>query len=138
MRTVKFFALFILLILNFSPSVAQADYTVPLDQITVDALTEGIGPGDVVCLEAGIRHKLLLKNFNGTANNPIIVKNCGGQTVINATQESNGSRPGYGLLVSASNYIRVTGTGDPNHTYGITVNGAASGRDGDGPQWYGY
>lgn len=107
---------------------ADPDFTIPVNQATVDAVTMGIKPGDVVCLQAGTRTTTLrLLNFKGSASKPIIVKNCGGQVVVDLPPNGDGSLPGTGIAVSNSSYVRLTGSGDPNHEYGIDVAGAVMG-----------
>ncbi len=93
----------------------NCDYTLPLTTYKLDGNVTNIQPGDVVCLEAGSRTtNMRLENLHGTAENPIVIKNCGGQ--LNFAQGKN-------LSVSASSHIRLTGTGHPDHFYGIRSGG---------------
>ena len=78
-----------------------------------------IKPGSVVCIPAGNYPYINLREFNGTATNPIIVKNCDGQVVITGKS--------YGISITKSSHFKLTGTGDPNYTYGFKVDGTASG-----------
>ena len=90
-------------------------YTLPLNVWKVDGDALNIQPGDVICLEAGTRNRMRLENLHGTAENPIIIKNCGGQLT---TTESD-----YGIKVAHSSFVHLTGTGDPNVEYGIRAGG---------------
>jgi hypothetical protein len=130
-QQLKLFAsLFLLLILSPFQNVSAQDYDhfIPLSQSTVDADAMSIQPGDVVCLEAGTRAAALrLLNLQGTASNPIVIKNCGGKTLFNIPLNSNGSRAGSGISISNSNHFRLTGTGDDTHQYGIDVAGPVMG-----------
>lgn len=93
----------------------NCDYTIPVNVVYVDADTLNIQPGDVICIQAGERTHLGLKNFHGTASQPIIFKNCGGQVVI-----SNDNFY-YGIRLDNCKYFRFTGTGSPQHLYGFKV-----------------
>ncbi|HEY9006880.1 MAG TPA: malectin domain-containing carbohydrate-binding protein [Ohtaekwangia sp.] len=96
-------------------------YTVGLNETNVDGKALGIKPGDVVCIQAGNRSTIRFANFQGTAAQPIIIKNCGG--LVNVAN----SDKGYALWFSNSRYFRITGTGDAGYTYGIRAKAAKSG-----------
>jgi len=84
------------------------DYTVGVDVSFVDGLENyaDVKPGDTICIEAGTRPSLKLRNFRGESGNPIVVINSGGTVVI------QGSSDDYaGIDIRDSEYIRVTGTG---------------------------
>lgn len=74
-----------------------------------------VKPGDVICIEAGVRGRLKLVGFQGTKEKPLIFKNCGGQVIFD-NLEINGS-----LIIVNSRFFRVTGTGSPKHKYGFLV-----------------
>jgi hypothetical protein len=93
------------------------DYIVPANTYSVDGSALGIQPGNTICLSAGMSYKnIVFKNIIGTAENPIIIKNCGGTAVLNATGLS------FGLKTQNSKYFRITG-GNTFNVYGIKVNG---------------
>jgi hypothetical protein len=109
-------------------SAQEYDHFIRLTQTTFDAAAAGVQPGDVVCLEAGIRTgALILRNFQGTAEAPVLIKNCGGKTVFSIPRNPDNTRFGYGVLVLNSSHIRLTGSGDTAHTYGIDVSGPVMG-----------
>ena len=91
------------------------DYTLPSGTWKLDGAAQNIQPGDVVCLEAGPRGNMRLENLHGTLANPIIIKNCDGQVTINTES--------YGIAVLQSSHIRLTGSGDAAHQYGIRAGG---------------
>jgi hypothetical protein len=101
-------------------------YTIELNQEYVDAtkLNVKIGPGSVICLKAGTRRQLKLMNFIGTAANPIIVKNCGGQAVISNTDLR------FGISIEGSRHLKITGTGATGIKHGIKI--ARTGRGASG------
>ena len=63
--------------------VNNCTYTVKPNEWFVDGTN--IPPGSVICIPAGTRGALLLKNFKGTAANPIIVINKGGKVTLSTT-----------------------------------------------------
>ncbi len=127
-RRIYLFILFVGLC-SISPQLVNAAedgscgcaYTLPSDGWLVDGDQLNIQPGDVVCLAAGFRGGMELRNLHGTPANPIIIKNCGGQVVLGTV--------GYGqstINVARSSNIRLTGTGDPGFFYGISAGGTVS------------
>src|SRR5687767_9155758 len=58
-------------------------YIVPERMHIIDGNVLGLKPGAVICLNSATIYKnLLFKNINGTAEQPIVIKNCGGTAVI--------------------------------------------------------
>src|SRR3989344_107878 len=104
------------------------DFTIGLNVTTADGFGNysAARPGNTVCLTAGNRGGLKLINFKGTATAPITFINHGGKVVMNVGS-SNG---GIGISVFGSQYIHLTGTGDPTVKYGIEIyNGGNSAVD---------
>jgi len=99
------------------------DHDIPVGTNSVKGTDLGVKPGDVVCVEAGDRPFLTLEGIVGTEADPVVIKNCGGQVKI-----ANSDR-GYGLLINASSFFHVTGTGDPNVKYGFDVSASRTGPD---------
>lgn len=97
----------------------DCDHTHPFDQWLLDGDALNVQPGDVVCLEtsAGERGRMHITNMIGTPSDPIIIKNAPGQLVFE--EDSN-----YSIWITASSDFRLTGTGDPNHFYGIRAGGS--------------
>ncbi|AHM62947.1 hypothetical protein D770_23510 [Flammeovirgaceae bacterium 311] len=80
-----------------------------------------IKPGSTVCVQAGKRGRLKLIGFKGTKDQPIVLKNCGGQVVFeNTTQEGT-------FIVENSRYFHITGTGDSRFKYGFLLRTATKG-----------
>ena len=87
--------------------------------------TIGVKPGDKVCFQSGTRPDLLIKNFNGTAANPITITNmCDGKVILKASA-------GTGRLayIGNSSFIRFTGSANPNEQYGIEFTSAVQAID---------
>lgn len=97
---------------TFSQS-CNCDITIPISQTLIDGANNSILPGKVICLTAGTRKQLKIRNLTGTAANPIIIKNCGGVVNISASY-------GYGIWVENSKYFKISGTGSSDK-YGINV-----------------
>jgi parallel beta-helix repeat protein len=93
-------------------------YTIGTEVSTVDAWTKyaDIKPGDTVCIAAGSRRQLTLRNFKGTVQAPITFINFEGQVVIDSTAST-------GILIQNSQHFRLTGTGSSDE-YGIRVIGS--------------
>ncbi len=76
-------------------------------------------PGSVLCIKAGRYSYINLQNIRGTASNPVIIKNCGGQVVVSGRT--------YGISITKSSHFKFVGTGAPGSRYGIKVDGSISG-----------
>jgi len=63
-------------------------------------------PGDVLCLPAGTRQNIQVKNLHGSPGSPITIRNSGGNVFITGTLYANG-----GIGIQNSSYLRVTGSG---------------------------
>ncbi|MGX1928614.1 T9SS type A sorting domain-containing protein [Flagellimonas sp. 2504JD4-2] len=76
-------------------------------------------PGDTICIPAGNYAGIRFYDFEGTASQPLIIKNCGGKVVLTESVYT-------GISFKKSKFIRLTGTGDSSHTYGIEIAGTGS------------
>ncbi|MGB3851824.1 MAG: hypothetical protein WA958_17785, partial [Tunicatimonas sp.] len=96
-----------LLLIIACPVVSLADcgcdYVVPSGKHEIDGKALGIGAGDVVCLQAGTAYgNLKFLNIVGTASNPVIIKNCGGQVTISSSASVS-------LKLLRSKHFRISG-----------------------------
>jgi dienelactone hydrolase len=73
-------------------------------------------PGDTVYIPAGTYKVIDLGNFQGTAERPIIIRNKGGQVVVN----------GQFRFSNKPEHFRLLGNGTPGITYGFKVDGQLS------------
>jgi hypothetical protein len=73
-----------------------------------------IKPGNVFCFK-NIQYSrgIIIANFAGTESQPIIIKNCGGQTIIDTRE--------YGVIFRNSKHFKFLGNGDPAVKYGFKV-----------------
>lgn len=94
---------------------SSCDYVVAEGDVQIDGRALGLSPGSLIGLDANILYKgLSFTNLLGTPEQPIIIRNCGGQVFI------DGTGMGYGIKFSNSRYFRITG-GETNDAYGIVV-----------------
>jgi hypothetical protein len=96
--------------------VTDCTYTIMPSQSQFDG--SNVAPGSVLCIPAGSRNALLLKNLKGTADKPIIIINKGGAVIFNATVSA-----GYTFKTTNCQYFKVTGNGSPGVKYGFVING---------------
>ncbi|MEX0314811.1 MAG: T9SS type A sorting domain-containing protein [Allomuricauda sp.] len=80
-------------------------------------------PGDTICIPAGNYAGIRFYDFEGTATQPLVIKNCGGKVVLTESSYT-------GISFKKSKYIRLTGSGDSSHTYGIEIAGTGGGSAG--------
>jgi hypothetical protein len=113
------------ILLSFSAQAQDCgcDHTIELSTTHIDGSQMGVKAGDVICLKAGKRTNLYIKNIKGAANNYVTIKNCGGQVVL-------GGDVNNGILVQNSRYFRITGTGDSSYEYGIKIDRTKAGSQG--------
>lgn len=94
------------------------EHTIGLNITIADARTNytAVKPGDIVCVTAGSRSTLVLKNFSGTSEQPITFINFGGQVVFDKSAS-------FAIYIRNSRFIHLTGTGNANVPYGFKING---------------
>lgn len=97
-------------------AVTNCSYTVQPSEWMIDGTK--IPAGSTVCIPAGTRGALLLKNFKGTAANPIIFINKGGKVTFSTTATAS-----YAFKTQNCQYFKILGSGAPGVTYGINING---------------
>ncbi len=123
---VSYYGLFILSWLRLTSAMAGesalpggCDHLLfPPDNATVTILEPatlpGLGPGDVVCLSAGLYHQILVRNLEGQEGQAIQIRNFGGRVVI-----SNEAH--YGISVRHASHLQIRGDGDPDTPFGIAI-----------------
>ncbi|RPI24281.1 MAG: hypothetical protein EHM61_17545 [Acidobacteria bacterium] len=75
-----------------------------------------VKPGDNVCIAAGSRVSLTLRNFDGAAGAPVVFRNFGGAVVFDGSAK-------VALKVQSTSHLRLTGSGEPPVKYGLQVRG---------------
>lgn len=97
------------IIFEFSPPAGNT--TTIIDSISCP----GIKPGDKIHLMQGTYFQILVQNIAGSADNPIEIRNFGGQAVI------NGESANYGISVRNCKFINLSGDGPESIFYGIHI-----------------
>jgi len=88
---------------------------------TTSAVTNQVfQPGDTLCLMAGIRGPLYLKDIVGSQENPIVILNKGGQSIIDSDLN-------YGIRFANCQNIVLSGAGDSQAEYGIFIRQVSGG-----------
>ncbi|MCD4773202.1 MAG: right-handed parallel beta-helix repeat-containing protein [Bacteroidales bacterium] len=86
-------------------------------------LVDGTGliyPGDTVCLQAGQKDYLLLRNIHGTEEQPVVILNKDGKVVIDTDHF-------YGIKFAACSFVKFSGNGSEANQYGILVSRVENG-----------
>lgn len=118
-KTLDSILVILFLLVSFSSqSQINCDYEIDASTSTITNIT--FQPGDTICLMAGLRGPLYLKNIVGTEENPIVIINKGGQCIIDSDLS-------YGLRFAESKHIVLSGTGDENENYGIYIREVTNG-----------
>ena len=99
---------------------AQCDHDIEASVFVIDGDEIDFTPGDVVCLLAGNKDFLLIKNVHGTSDNPITFINSGGAVIFDTDHF-------YGIKIAHSSFIKVMGNGVEELDYGIQIKRVAQG-----------
>lgn len=101
---------------NSNAFAITCDFTVPTNVYNINGRNtpyNTLKPGDTICISAGTRGTLYLRNFSGSIDNPIVIINYGGQVIIDTTT-------GYGMSIANIQHVRITGTGSADK-YGFVI-----------------
>lgn len=116
-----FFILFCASVFSSSQSqVEQCKYIIgppksgSVTTILNPASLPGIGPGDVICLEAGTFYQILVDGLQGECGQPITIRNHNGRVIVENDAH-------YGISVRNSSYLTITGNGDNDILYGLAI-----------------
>lgn len=85
----------------------------PSKLTVVNASSFSYKPGDVFCIKAGNYAEFRFIGFHGSADKPLVFKNCGGSVVIKAVTYP-------GVQFKDSTFVKVTGTGSGDK-YGLHI-----------------
>jgi len=111
---------------NSSFGQCNCDFTIPAGTgiYTFDGAVLGVKPGDVICLAAGLRERIVFKNVKGSATDYVKIINCNGQALV------GGPLVNQAISFSRSQFFKLSGTGDPAFKYGIFIVGSKGGTQG--------
>lgn len=99
---------------NFS--CGDCDHIIETNTGVVDGDELGIQPGQIIGLSGSgdSYNNITFNNITGTKENPIIIRNCDGQAIV----ESTGS---FGVKFKNSQHFKFIGDGDESTAYGIKI-----------------
>ena len=98
-------------------------FLVTTDKVFLDAHAapyNAAKPGDTLYILAGNRNYLLISNFQGNPDKPIVIINKGGQVTIDTDHY-------YGISIQNCRYIKFTGSGSTDNFYGFKILRVANG-----------
>jgi len=113
-----FILLFLITKLSFSQNI-NCDHSIDYNTTVVDG-TGFIYPGDTVCLLAGNKNYLLLRNIHGTDAEPIVILNKNGKVIIDTDHH-------YGIKFEGCSFVKLSGNGSETHQYGILISRVENG-----------
>ena len=100
-------------VVNSNSQNINCDHLVNPEDLMIDG--EGtIFPGDTICLLAGAKEYLFIKNLHGEADNYIVIINKDGEVIIDNDHY-------YGISVNNCSYLKITGSGVDETMYGIRI-----------------
>ncbi|BDX07857.1 right-handed parallel beta-helix repeat-containing protein [Planctobacterium marinum] len=104
---------------NQYQSDAECDVVIPSNQHLLDGETSGIDSGATICLAAGERGPLRIRNVLGSEEAPVVIRNEQG-TVTTTPYE-------YSIAIEGSKWLRLTSIApSESESYGIKLGGTLS------------
>jgi len=118
-RSLVFIVAFIALQMD---AVGQIQKACAISISTATSIFDGgsVQAGDTICLSAGQRSYLLLKNIQGTVQQPIVIINRNGGVIIDTDHF-------YGIKLSNCKHVKVIGTSSTSLPYGIRIQRVGNG-----------
>ncbi|MCF8307639.1 MAG: right-handed parallel beta-helix repeat-containing protein [Bacteroidales bacterium] len=103
-------------------SRGQCSITIPSETTLIDGNDYDFQSGDVICLEAGEKPYLLIRNIDpeGNFDQPVTIRNHNGEVTFDTDHY-------YGISFWNCNNIVLSGKGDDDYTYGIKILKVANG-----------
>jgi len=123
----NFLILLILIFASYVSAIANINDNCTIEIASDVLLVDGanINPGDVVCLLAGEKDYLILRDIQGTEEQPITIVNKGGAVIIDTDHS-------YGIKFDNCKHIIFSGDGEDGLEYGIQVKRVENEYDGAG------
>ncbi len=90
------------------------DHEISNDQQLFDGISNNVLPGDTICVLAGNRNYLELRNIQGSEGSPVTVINKGGVVLINSDWS-------YGIKLNDCSHTKFTGCGFDQIPYGFII-----------------
>ena len=118
----KYFLIILFLLTSVTKLISQninCDLMLNPEDLIIDG--EGtIFPGDTICLLAGAKEYLFIKNLHGEVDNYIVIINKDGEVIIDNDHY-------YGISINNCSYLKITGSGVNEIQYGIRILGVSNG-----------
>lgn len=115
---VLFSVFFVIIISNTKASRIDCTLEIASDIIFIDG--SAFNPGDVICLLSGNKDYLILKDIQGTEEQPITIVNKGGAVIINTDHF-------YGVKFDNCKHVILSGSGEEGLQYGIQIQRVGNG-----------
>jgi len=100
---------------GYRAKACNCDFIIDESVLYVDGNNLKIKPGATICIKASEKKYLGFANIHGTAEKPVTIVNCGGRVIVGNEDWY------YGIRFNNCSNFRITGTGDPQITYGFAV-----------------
>ncbi|MCA9664443.1 MAG: right-handed parallel beta-helix repeat-containing protein [Myxococcales bacterium] len=105
-----------------TPALAKT-HNIAASTSLIDGKALGVQPGDVICLAAGTRKQLIMRDVVGSAQSRVVIKACAGRVEIRGATS-------HGFLVLSSQHFQISGSGVAGQTYGIYIGATPAGSHG--------
>ncbi len=118
-----FILIFCIAAFSVSRLAEGANVTIQSSVLLIDGTSAPcnvVQPGDTVFLLGGPKDYMIIRNFTGSFQSPIIIINKIGKVIINTNHN-------YGIDIKNCKYIRFTGSGDPLYYFGISIERVGAG-----------
>ncbi len=103
---------------------SASNFTISVGETLFNGDAQGVSPGSTIAIEAGRYQSLRFEELVGDAQNPITIVNCGGKVDVGGPNANNA------IVLANSKFVRITGSGEANITYGINILGSRKGSQG--------
>lgn len=125
MSKIKYLVPFLIWACICSKPALSQEHIFYVDTLTtvVDAYAppfNAVQPGDTISFDAGWRPYILIRNFTGTIDKPVLFINGNGQVSIDTDHY-------YGISIQNCRFARLTGTGDAKNFYGFLISRVSNG-----------
>jgi len=101
-------------------SCSSCTFIIPPGTRSLDGDVMGLKPGDVICFDAASKYAgITFNHINGTADKPIIIRNCNGRAIVHEETVP------YAIRFENSAHFRITG-GEREGELGIKITGSPS------------
>ena len=112
-------------IYDLAVSCDEVDFLYTPEVRTFNGVENGVTPGSVIGIEAGVYERIIFEDLVGTSENPVFIVNCGGRVEVGNPEVNNA------IIINNSSFVRISGAGDTqNHEYGIYIKGSRRGTQG--------